>query len=283
MPRKKNKSPTEPFLCFTEEDLERTKTASLFYIKKHYRWLAQQRKSHQKVSPTSPSLWAARLINLLKISIKWVVILHGIFILSTSLCLGIFRFINPPATTLMLYRRVVYGWEIKAPRYLPLNKIPRYVRNMVIRVEDGEFYNHRGILPAAIKNAYRLNQQIGRPVYGGSTITMQTARTLFLIPEKSYLRKYLEIIIALEMELIVSKDRILELYLNYAEWGKGIFGIEGAARFHYNKGVQSLTTNQAIRLVTLLSSPIRYTPQTLTKNGILRSRYQYLVQRFESP
>ncbi len=203
--------------------------------------------------------------------------------LSTSLCLGIFRFINPPATTLMLYRRVAYGWKIKPPRYLPLTKIPRSIRTMVIRVEDGDFYNHRGILPAAIKNAYRLNQQIGRPVYGGSTITMQTARTLFLIPEKSYLRKYLEIIIALEMELILSKDRILELYLNYAEWGKGIFGIEGAARFHYNKGVQSLTTNQAIRLVTLLSSPIRYTPQTLTKNGILRSRYQYLVQRFESP
>jgi monofunctional biosynthetic peptidoglycan transglycosylase len=151
---------------------------------------------------------------------------------------------------------------------------------MIIRVEDGSFFTHHGVLLSAFKNAWQLNKRFGKPVYGGSTITMQTARTLFLNPEKSYLRKYLEILIALEMELILGKDRIFELYLNYAEWGKGIFGIEAASRHHYKKSVLGLSTDQAIRLVTLLSSPIKYTPYTLHKNGILQSRYAYLVERY---
>ncbi|MCX7655328.1 MAG: transglycosylase domain-containing protein [Treponemataceae bacterium] len=282
MSRKKNTLKIEPFLCLTEEDRERTKASCRFYIKKNYNWLIQQKKQKERRFIAGHPLVAA-LFRALKAIGKIILCAHGIFILSTSLCLGIFRFINPGATTLMVYRRVGYGWEIKRPLFLPLNKIPRSVRTMVIRVEDGDFYNHRGVLLAALKNAYQLNQKLGSPVYGGSTITMQTARTLFLIPEKSYFRKYLEIIVALEMELLLSKDRILELYLNYAEWGKGIFGIERAARTYYKKGIQSLTTDQAIRIVTLLSSPIRYTPETLIKNGILRSRYLYLVQRFASP
>jgi monofunctional biosynthetic peptidoglycan transglycosylase len=154
---------------------------------------------------------------------------------------------------------------------------------MAVRVEDGTFYEHHGIVPAAIKHAYQLNKGFGEPVYGGSTITMQTARTIFLVPEKSYLRKYLEVIIALEMEAVLGKDRILELYFNYAEWGKGIFGIEAASRSHYKTGVVSLSRDQAIRLVTLLSSPIRYTPYDFGRNGILQSRYAYLVKRWGDP
>ncbi|OQA64068.1 MAG: Penicillin-binding protein 1F [Spirochaetes bacterium ADurb.Bin269] len=152
---------------------------------------------------------------------------------------------------------------------------------MIIRVEDGTFYQHHGVLPAAIKHAWKLNKNLGKPVYGGSTITMQTARTLFLVPEKSYLRKYLEVIIAFEMEWILGKDRIFELYLNNAEWGKGVYGIEAASYYHYKKSVSKLSTEQAIRLVTLLSSPIKYGPYNLNKNAILAQRYAYLRKRFE--
>jgi monofunctional glycosyltransferase len=191
------------------------------------------------------------------------------------------RFVNPPVTSVMVYRAFFYRWPIEKVRFIPLKKIPLQTRRMVLKVEDGDFYAHHGIEPAAMKNAWKVNKALGKPVYGGSTITMQTARTLFLVPEKSYLRKYLEVIIALEMERILGKNRIFELYLNYAEWGKGVFGIEAASRRHFGTGVRNLMVDQSVRLVTLLSSPVKYGPYTIQKNGILRSRYNYLVQRFE--
>ena len=215
--------------------------------------------------------------------VRSVVFAHAAFVLATSLCLFVFRTVNPGATTLMVYRAVANGWTVVPPRYVPLARIPGTTRNMTVRVEDGTFFEHHGVVPAAIKHAYTLNKGFGEPIYGGSTITMQTARTIFLVPEKSYLRKYLEVIIALEMEALLGKNRILELYFNYAEWGKGVFGIEAAARAHYRAGVASLSRDQAIRLVTLLSSPIRYSPYNFGRNGILLSRYSYLVKRWGDP
>ncbi len=212
----------------------------------------------------------------------WVLVLkmHLVFIVCTSLSLVAYRWIEPPVTGIMVYRLFNYDWKLKKREHIALEKVPKKVRSMIIRVEDGSFYEHRGIILAAMKNAARVNRELGSPVYGGSTITMQTARTLFLAPVKSYIRKYLEVIIALEMEVILGKDRIFELYLNNAEWGKGVFGIEAASRHYYGKSVTKLTTNQSIRLVTLLSSPILYTPDTIQKSPILRSRYAYLVKRF---
>jgi monofunctional glycosyltransferase len=224
----------------------------------------------------------SRLARSVLASLRTIAAAHIGFILATSLLLVIFKTVNPGATTLMLYRHIDSGWKITRPRYVPLTKIPKSTRNMAVRVEDGNFYEHHGIMLAAIKNAYQLNKRFGEPIYGGSTITMQTARTIFLIPAKSYARKYLEVIIALEMEAILGKQRILELYFNYAEWGKGVFGIEAASRYHYKKGVVSLSRDQTIRLVTLLSSPIRYNPYSFGKNGILKSRYAYLDKRFGS-
>lgn len=224
----------------------------------------------------------SRLARAALASFRVVVAVHIGFILATSLLLVVFKTVNPGATTLMLYRHIDSGWKIARPRYVPLTKIPKSTRNMAVRVEDGNFYEHHGIMLAAIKNAYQLNKRFGEPIYGGSTITMQTARTIFLIPAKSYVRKYLEVIIALEMEAILGKQRILELYFNYAEWGKGVFGIEAASRYHYKTGIASLSSDQAIRLVTLLSSPIRYNPYSFGKNGILKSRYAYLDKRFGS-
>ncbi|MFA6508042.1 MAG: biosynthetic peptidoglycan transglycosylase [Treponemataceae bacterium] len=212
--------------------------------------------------------------------LRIIVLTHIAFLVATSFCLFVFKSTNPATTTLMVYRAQVNKWKIAKPRFVPLAKIPKATRNMTVRVEDGNFFNHFGIDPAAIKHAYKLNKGFHAPLYGGSTITMQTARTIFLIPEKSYLRKYLEAIIALEMEVILGKNRILELYFNYAEWGRGIFGIEAASRFHYQEGVNALSSDQAIRLVTLLSSPIRFSPYSFGRNGILWSRYAYLNKRW---
>ncbi len=211
----------------------------------------------------------------------FVLYLHLAFIQLTIPVIFLYRYVNPPVTGIMAYRAVFYRWPLVKRRYLPIKSIPYKTRSMIIKVEDGSFYEHHGVILAALKNAWTINQGLGKPVYGGSTITMQTARTLFLVPEKSYLRKYLEMILALEMEQILGKDRIFELYLNNAEWGKGVFGIQAASIYHYGRGVSKLSVDEAVRLVTLLSSPIKYRPYTVHKNGILKARYEYLVKRFE--
>jgi len=217
---------------------------------------------------------------LLVLILKIIVVIHLGYILLTSSLILVYKFVNPPFTILMPYRALGYGWKLEKPIPLQLKKIPLYVRSMLISVEDGKFYSHHGLDFEAFKRAKEINDKLGKPLYGGSTLTMQVARTLFLVPEKSYVRKYFEIITALELELILSKDRILELYFGYAEWGKGIFGIEAAARHWYGKGLASLTKDQAARLIALLSSPIKYSPETLYKSGILRERYAYLVRRY---
>jgi len=212
--------------------------------------------------------------------LKLVLLVHIGYIVLTSSFIFAYKFVNPPFTILMPYRAIGYGWKLQEPIPIALKKVPLYVRSMLIAVEDGKFYSHFGIDFEAFKRAKEINEKVGKPLYGGSTLTMQVARTLFLVPEKSYIRKYFEVITALELELILSKDRILELYFGYAEWGKGIFGIEAASRHYYGTGVASISRDQAAKLIALLSSPIRYNPSTLNKSGILRERYAYLTRRF---
>lgn len=219
----------------------------------------------------------------LLLALKVFLAVHLAYIAATSSLILLYTFIDPPATVIMPYRSIGYGWKLSKPIPLKLGKIPAYLRTMLVAIEDGKFYTHKGIDLEAFKRAREINARVGKPLYGGSTITMQVARTLFLVPEKSYIRKYFEVIAALELELILSKERILELYFGYAEWGKGIFGIEAAARHYYKTGVAGLSRDQGARLIALLSSPIKYTPSTLHKSAILRERYSYLVRRFVAP
>ena len=212
--------------------------------------------------------------------LKTILIVHLAYIGLTSFCIIAYKYTDPAFTVLMPYRAWGYKWKLEKPIPLPLKNVPSYIRSMLVSVEDGKFYDHFGLDFEAFKRAKEINDRLGKPLYGGSTLTMQVARTLFLVPEKSYVRKYFEVIAALELEIILSKERILELYFGYAEWGRGIFGIEAASRHWYGKGVSAITRDQAARLIALLSSPIRYTPTTLHKSAILRERYAYLVRRF---
>ncbi|MDP2790972.1 MAG: transglycosylase domain-containing protein [Rectinemataceae bacterium] len=215
--------------------------------------------------------------------LKLFVFIHLGYIIVTSTFILAYKFTDPVFTVLMPYRSIGYGWKLQKPIPVTLKQVPAYVRNMLVSVEDGKFYTHHGIDMEAFKRAQEINERVGKPLYGGSTLTMQVARTLFLVPEKSYVRKYFEVITALELEIILSKDRILELYFGYAEWGKGIFGIEAAAMHYYKRGVAALSRDEAARLIALLSSPIKYTPSTLNKSAILRERYAYLIRRYVAP
>jgi monofunctional biosynthetic peptidoglycan transglycosylase len=214
-------------------------------------------------------------------AVAWILALHLCYLAATTILISVYKFVDPPATVLMAYRKWRFGWDLTPPRPVHLAKVPRYIRSMLVAIEDDKFYVHHGIDLEAVKRAREIDKKLGKPLYGGSTLTMQVARTLFLVPEKSYLRKYLEVQTALELEALLSKSRILELYFGYAEWGKGIFGMEAAARKWYGVGLGSLSRDQAARLIALLSSPIKYRPGNLQKSRILRERYDFLSQEYD--
>ena len=190
---------------------------------------------------------------------------------------------NPPVTALMVYRRLTVGEKTAETRFVPLRQIPRSARDMIVRLEDLHFYQHRGIDLGAIRDAYLVNASIGYTLYGGSTIPQQLARNLFLTPRKTYFRKYVEALIAIEMDLLLTKNRMLELYLNNIEWGRGVYGIGAAAQHYYGTGVGRLSVDQIRRLVTIITNPLRYNVNTFSRSRQMAARYRYLVSRFADP
>lgn len=142
--------------------------------------------------------------------------------------------------------------------WMPLKNIPLTLRKAVVAAEDEKFYQHRGFDWDALKQAYTLNEKRETIKRGGSTITQQLAKNLYLSPDRSYVRKAREAVITATMELLLSKERILELYLNCIEFGPGIFGVEEGARFHFGVSVKRLSLEQSCRLAAIIPSPLRY-------------------------
>lgn len=247
---------------------------------KEYIWSSWFKNTRVSTKGKRNGLLSSIILKVTIVVAKALLYFHGAFFFIVLLFSILYSFVNPPVTSLMLYRKLFFNHSIRPVEYIPLKKIPAKARRMAIRIEDYKFYNHHGIDLEAIAHAYRLNKKIGYTRYGGSTITMQLARTLFLIPKKSYLRKYLESLMALEMDLIMKKDRILELYLNYVEWGEGIFGISAASSFYYYKKPYELTTDELRKLFTILPNPLKYNVENFWKSRIMRKRYTFLLSRF---
>ena len=143
-------------------------------------------------------------------------------------------------------------------RWVPYERISIHLKRAVITSEDARFSEHEGVDWEAIEKAYESNLKRGRPVKGGSTITQQLAKNLFLSPERSYLRKGQELVITYMIEALWDKRRILEVYLNVVEWGEGIFGAEAAARHYYGIPASQLGPEQSARLAAYLPNPKRY-------------------------
>ncbi len=228
----------------------------------------------------SPGRIAARVA---RAAIVFVIASHALLVLLVLAASLALLHWNPPVTALMLYRELTVHQKARPLRFVPLRQIPRVARSMVIRLEDYSFYSHHGVDLGALRDAWMINSSIGRTAVGGSTIPMQLARNLFLTPRKTYLRKYMEAIIALEMGLILPKDRILELYLNCIEWGKGIFGIGAASAYYFKTGVGGLGLDELRRLATIITNPLRYDVQTFPKSAQMSQRYAYLLSRFPDP
>ncbi len=221
-----------------------------------------------------------RIKKCIKFFLKIILTLHLIIIFIVLIISFYLRDHNPESTSLMLYRKRHDNYKIKKVLFIPLAEIKNNVRKMFIKTEDPSFPTHHGIHIGAIINAYRLNKKLGYIKWGGSTITQQLARSLILIPAKTYSRKYIEIITALTMELVLSKDRILELYINYIEFGEGVFGIGQGARFYYKRSYNRLNTDEIIKLVTILPNPLKYNPENFMSNRHLKRRYYNLVKNF---
>ena len=137
----------------------------------------------------------------------------------------------------------------------PIGKISRYLRAAVVYAEDMRFFEHDGVDWDAIEKAIDANLARGSLAIGGSTITQQLAKNLYLSPDRSFIRKLREMLIAFSLEDDLSKQRILELYLNVVEWGDGIFGAEAAARHHFGVGAAYLSAQQSAQLAAVLPNP----------------------------
>jgi monofunctional biosynthetic peptidoglycan transglycosylase len=162
----------------------------------------------------------------------------------------LYRWIDPPTSTLMLGQRIA-GTPIER-RWVPLERISPHLVKAVVLSEDSAFCRHRGVDWVALADAMENAR-------GGSTITMQVVKNLFLWPSRSYVRKAIEIALAYFVEMIWPKRRILEIYLNIAEWGDGVFGVEAAARVHFGKSAARLTPEEAALLAVALPSPTERT------------------------
>lgn len=171
---------------------------------------------------------------------------------------------NPTETALMRQRRAE-AKDSRTPltihyRWVPLSRIPRHVVNAVVVAEDGTFWEHGGFDWYEFKESLKKNWEKKRVVRGASTITQQLAKNLYLSPSKNPIRKVKEWIITLLLERYLEKNRILELYLNVIEWGRGIFGIEAAAQAYFHRSASALTVEQAMRLAAVIPSPLKHRP-----------------------
>jgi monofunctional biosynthetic peptidoglycan transglycosylase len=181
---------------------------------------------------------------LLFLGLALLVVLAGLLVLWRA---------APPVSTLMLARWVAFRGVERT--YVPLARIsPRLVAAVVIS-EDALFCRHHGVDWGALNEVINEADEDG-PSRGASTITMQTAKNLFLWPQRSAIRKGLEIPLALVLDRAWGKRRVLEVYLNIAEWGDGVFGAEAAARHYFHKSAADLTQREASLLATALPNPI---------------------------
>jgi monofunctional biosynthetic peptidoglycan transglycosylase len=159
--------------------------------------------------------------------------------------------------------------------WVRLSEISPYLVRAVLIAEDDRFYRHRGVDWAALEAAMRYNWEHRKMVRGASTISQQVARNLFLSPSRSLGRKIREILIARHLERTLGKDRILEIYLNVAEWGEGIFGAEAASRAYFGKSASRLTAEEAVELAAALPSPYERHPNAPPDERLKKLRRVY--------
>jgi monofunctional glycosyltransferase len=189
-------------------------------------------------------------------------LLIGYYVLAVALLVA-YRFVTPPTTGVQIQRQVE-AWigrnEYSARKqYRPLRDMPRHVPRAVVAAEDGRFWDHYGFDLAEMRIAGQEALEGGR-MRGASTITQQLMKNLFGCACRNPVRKVYDLTLTPAAELILGKERILELYLNQVEWSEGVYGVEEAARHYYGVGADQLSRTQAAGLAALLPNPLERTP-----------------------
>lgn len=189
------------------------------------------------------------------------------FLSITILWVLVYRLINPPITLLMIQRcfeRKLDGKTLKLKKkWCSYDKLPNNLKQAAIAGEDASFSSHWGFDFNAIQRAYQKNKQ-GKKIHGGSTISQQTAKNVFLWPGRSWLRKGFEVYFTILIELLWNKERILEVYLNVIETGDGIYGAEAASQAFFSKSATQLSKREAALLIAVLHNPKRWSPKKPT-------------------
>lgn len=220
------------------------------------------------------AIWAKRILATL-------VILFVVYQLWVFGWVLFWNFVNPGKTSFMSLRlseiRETKPDAQLQQQWVPYDKISGHLKSALIAAEDAKFVDHEGFDWDGIQHAIEKNQKKGKVVAGGSTITQQLAKNLFLSPSRSNWRKGEEAIITLMLETVMDKERIFEIYLNVIEWGNGIFGAEAAARHYYGISAAQLSPSQAARLAAMVPNPRFYdshpgAPGLARKTGIILGR-----------
>ena len=205
------------------------------------------------------------LLSLIGVFLAWQLWLFGWVLL--------WKWVDPGTTRFMEIR--LAELQVKNPeaqlkkQWVPYERISPHLKRAIIASEDAKFVDHEGFDWDGIQKAMEKNQKRGRTVAGGSTISQQLAKNLFLTPTKSYFRKAEEAIITLMLESLWSKRRIFEVYLNVIEWGNGVFGAEAAARHYFGIGAGQLSPEQAAKLAGMVPNP-RYYDRNRNAPGLAR-------------
>ncbi|WP_443939884.1 monofunctional biosynthetic peptidoglycan transglycosylase [Pedobacter sp. MW01-1-1] len=202
------------------------------------------------------------------------------FLLVSVIWVIALRFINPPITLLMVLRNIERKADGKSfktdKKWMDFENISDNMKRAAVSGEDQLFLQHIGFDVNAIEKAFKNNAKNKKKIKGGSTISQQTAKNVFLWPGRSYIRKGFEAYFTLLIELFWSKERILEVYLNVIEMGDGIYGAEAASQAYYGKSCKTMTKNQAALIVACFPNPRKWTPLHPTR--YIRHR-QYLIVR----
>jgi monofunctional biosynthetic peptidoglycan transglycosylase len=225
-----------------------------------------------------------------KWSIRIFFLILSAFILSIAVYfvypdVSALRKANPQKSAFMKYRESEWRQQGKkkkiVQRWVPLSQISPYVIKAVIIAEDDKFWSHEGFDFDAMQKALEKDLKEKKFKVGGSTISQQLAKNLFLSPSKNPIRKIMEAVLTWRLERNLSKKRIIEIYLNVAEWGDGLFGVEAAAQHYYGKPASDLSAMESARLAAVLPNPRRYDPTGSGRYVAYRSEliYQIMVRR----
>ena len=217
---------------------------------------------------------------LLQRLLRWTLLSIAAFYLTFGVLLLLLRWVDPFSTSVQIERRIE-SWSSekkyqKRYRFVPLSRISPHLQHAVIAAEDGRFYSHRGFDWRQIQQVLEEDLEKGR-LRGASTITQQTMKNLFFTTHGSFLRKGAEAALVPLAETALSKNRILELYLNIIEWGPGVYGAEEAARHHFAVSAARVNREQAARLAAVLPSPLRWRPARMDRYaGIIQERMRQM-------